>query len=412
MTAMRRRRVAVVGAGVVGVSTAYVLARDGYEVTLIDRRPTPGGGASAANAAQLSWAYGDAMASPALLRQLPSILCGRDPAFRFEWRIEPAFLLWGLRFLLNTPYGRWWDNTAHILELAEISRREMDVLQKEVDLSFAYRAAGKLHLYADNAGFDSARRTVGKKRSLGIGQDMISREEAIRIEPGLKQFRGEIAGAIHTPGDAVGDASAFCGALTDHMVRQHGVTVIHGHTVAGFGVPRQGSLKTVRFQDREDLETDFAVAACGPETSSLIGSIPEARAINPVRGYSLTISVPEGAPSVSLTDVKRKLAFARIGNAFRVAGLADIVAPASGFDTNRIGMLRDVARSVFPDFFAGPAGAVWSGERPMTPSSRPIIAPSRHIKGLYLNIGHGMLGWTLSLGSARRLANMISTSAV
>lgn len=404
--AAQGRKVVIVGAGVIGVSTAYVLARLGHHVTLVDAQAEPGAGASAGNAAQLSWAFGDAMASPAFLRQLPTIARGRDPAFRVEWRLDPAFLIWGLKFLLNTPRGRWWRNTAKILELAELSRLEMNELLAEIDLSFAYRVAGKLHLYADRSGLDAMRATVDKKRKMGLVQHVIDRAEATRIEPAIDHYQGQIAGAIYTPGDAVGDAAAFCRALTDHVRQCYDVKVVYSHTVSGFRA-RQGSLCAARFEDREEIETNCAVVAAGPRSIALVGDVPEARSITPVRGYSLTVPLPPGAPSVSLTDVKRKLAFATIRDRFRVAGLADITAPGSGFDGARLEALRSIAGSVFPDFFDAGDGISWSGERPMTPTSTPIIGQSQRIKGLYLNIGHGMLGWTLALGSARRLAGLL-----
>ncbi|WP_296744127.1 FAD-dependent oxidoreductase, partial [Mesorhizobium sp.] len=134
----------------------------------------------------------------------------------------------------------------------------------------------------------------------------------------------------------------------------------------------------------------------------------EANRIQPVRGYSLTVPWKEGAPRVSLTDVRRKLAFAKIGGLLRVAGLADIEQPGAGFDADRFGVLREAASAVLPDCFGhSPEEVRWSGERPMTPSSRPIIAPSRKLRGLYVNAGHGMLGWTLALGSAKRIAGLL-----
>lgn len=399
--------IAVIGAGVVGVSTAYMLARSGYRVTLIDAAGAPGAGASAGNAAQLSWAYGDAMASPALIRHLPGIMLGRDPAFRIGWQADPDFLLWGLRFLANGTPGRWWANTSAILDLAAVSRHELATLLRESGIFFDYRLAGKLHLYSDAASFSAARATVDRKNALGLDQRMLSREDAEDIEPALRLYQSEIAGAVYTPGDAIGDAAAYCRALTDHLVREYGMKTLFGHRVCGFA-SANGRLRAIRFLDREDIAVDRAVLAIGPGASLLAREVPEARAIRPVRGYSLTIPLSAGSPRVSLTDVKRKLAFAAIGNRFRVAGLADVTAVGAGFDSERFCALRLAASSVLPEFeTAGQSENIWSGERPTTPSSKPIICASRRTRGLFLNIGHGMLGWTLALGSARRMANLI-----
>ncbi|MDQ0513240.1 FAD-dependent oxidoreductase [Ancylobacter amanitiformis] len=405
---MSRRRIAVIGAGVVGVSTAYGLARQGHDVILVDARAEPGRGASAGNAAQLSYAYGDAMASPALLRHLPAIALGRDPAFRVTWSLDPHFLIWGVRFLANAGSARWWSNTAHILDLAEVSRREMASLLAEVDLSFSYRMAGKLHLYASAAGLDAMRPTVQRKRERGLAQNLLSRAEATLIEPALEAFEGAVIGAVHTPQDAVGDCAEYCRGLTAHLVRHYGITTLFDHTVTGFA--RKGRrLHAVQFRDRDALPVDLAVVAAGPQALNLLRDLPEAQAIWPVRGYSLTLPAPAGTPSVSLTDVSRKLAFARIGDRFRVAGLADIAPRGGRFDEARCEALEKTARSVFPHLFNHTSEVCrWSGERPMTPSSRPLIGRSRLTAGLYYNIGHGMLGWTLALGTARRLVDMIA----
>lgn len=402
-------KIAVIGAGVVGVASAYLLAKEGHAVTLIDAQAGPGHGASAGNAAQLSWAYGDAMASPALLRHLPGIILGRDPAYRVRLRLDPDFLIWGLRFLANTPRHRWWSNTSEILTLADESRREMAALLAETDIAFDYRVAGKLHLHPDAASLAAARPLAERKQRMGFDQRIVSRQEAEGIEPALRAYQGEITGAVFTPHDALGDAAAFSRQLTALMTHRYGVETRFGASVTGFFRGSSGRLDSIRFADSEPLAVDAAVVAAGPLIRMLAADLPESAAIQPVRGYSLTVPSHEGTPRVSLTDVKRKLAFAAIGDRFRVAGLADIDPPGRGFDRNRFDILRQSAEAVLPDLFRQEGAQVrWSGERPMTPSSRPLIGPSRKIRGLYLNIGHGMLGWTLALGSARRLSRMLT----
>lgn len=400
--------VAVIGAGVIGVSSAYLLAREGHQVTLIDAGGEPGTGASAGNAAQLSWAYGDAMASPSLLRHLPAIVLGRDPAFRIRWHLDSDFLRWGLRFLANMPEVRWWANTRAILDLADRSRRELAALLAETDISFDYRVAGKLHLYPDAQSFAAARPLVERKSALGLEQRMLSRADAQVLEPALAAYQGEIEGTVFTPNDALGDAASFCRQLTRHMIEQYQVALLPGRRATGFE-QRAGRLSAIRFEDREELVVDAAVVAAGPQARMLCRDLPEAQAIRPVRGYSLTVARNDAAPLISLTDVKRKLAFASVGNRFRVAGLADLDPSGAGFDPARFEVLQKTAANVLPSVFSEASECIrWSGERPMMPSSRPIIAPARRIRGVYLNAGHGMLGWTLALGSARHIVDMLS----
>jgi D-amino-acid dehydrogenase len=295
------------------------------------------------------------------------------------------------------------------LKLAAESRRELTLLLAETGLSFDYRLAGKLHLYPDQRSFAAAQSAVLRKTALGFEQRMLSRAEAQEIEPALARYQGEIAGAVYTPGDALGDAAGFCRQLTHYIAQHHRVSLLFGRKVAGFA-RKADRLTAVRFDDREELEIDAAVVAAGPQVRLLAAELPEVRPVRPVRGYSLTMQRTAAAPTVSLTDVKRKLAFASIGDRFRVAGLADIERPGAGFDPARFEALRSAAADVMPDLFHG--GVVlmrWSGERPMTPSSRPIIGASEVLKGVYINTGHGMLGWTLALGSARRMVDLIGS---
>lgn len=400
-------RIAVIGAGVVGVATAYLLAKAGHDIVLIDAADGPAREASAGNAAQLSWAFGDAMASPSLIRHLPAIVQGRDPAFRIGWRADPDFLAWGLRFLANATARRWWRNTCDILQLADESRQALATLIGETGISFDYRRAGKLHLYASAEALKDARPIVERKKQLGFDQSLLTRGEAEAIEPDLSSYRGPIAGAIWTPGDALGDAAVFSSELTRLMAARHGVEMRFGRKVVGFEAPG-GRLTGVRFADCDPLAIEAAVVTAGSMIHTLGAALPEARSIQPVRGYSLTVRWRPGMPKISLTDVKRKLAFATIGTRFRVAGLADVVRRDAGFDPARFDALRSAAKAVLPSCFEdGAEERCWSGERPMTPSSRPIIAPSRRITGLYVNAGHGMLGWTLALGSAGRLRDLV-----
>lgn len=403
------RHVAVIGSGVVGVSTAYALARLGYRITLIDAHAEPGLGASAGNAAQLSYAFGDAMASPALLRNLPAIVAGRQSAIRVKIEMDPDFLKWGLAFMRNMSSRRWSRNTGRVLAIALRSRELMQALVRDVAMDFSYRVAGKLHIYENGSDFHTGKRGITLKQRSGFAQQALTAEEAFELEPALRAFSSPVAGAIFTPLDAVGDAAAFCCELTRHLRDAHSVTCIFGAQVRDLAINR-GRVAGVVLRDRRPIECDAAVLATGAESSAFANVDSQTRRVWPIRGYSYTIPAPVGAPMVSLSDTARKIVFARIGDRMRVAGLADIGARGRGFDCLRFAELVKLAHQAAPTLAPAEVmpDAAWSGERPATPDSVPIIEKSRSVSGLYLNIGHGMLGWTLALGSAAQVASLVA----
>lgn len=399
-------RIAIVGAGVAGVASAWMLGREGHEVTLIDRNSGPGQGASRANGAQLSYAYCDALASPAMLGHLPAILLGRDPAYRARLSADPEFLLWGMRFLVNGLPARFSANTAHLLEMAAATRRLLALVLAEVEPDFDHAGAGKLILYPTQAAFERSRAAIAVKLAAGIEQRLLDRDEATRIEPALAHYPDPVAKALYTPGDAVGRPDRFCAALVDRMHGAHGLATVFGRDVRGLRRHR-GRVTGVAFADRPPVEADRVVLATG-EAAGLLPLRDRLRVgVWPVQGYSITAPATAEAMRVSVTDLKRKTVFARLGDQLRVAGLADIGARCPVFDAGRLRTLRAGAEEAFGAAFRGGEGeVVWSGMRPCTPSSRPAIGRAS-LDGLYLNLGHGTLGWTLCLGSAERLAAAI-----
>lgn len=397
-------RVIVVGAGVVGTASAYMLCKAGHEVTLVDRNAGPCGGASVRNGAQLSYAYGDALASPSLVGHMPGILMGRDPAYRVQLHADPEFLIWGLRFVLNSTAARFRANTAYLLEMAQGTRRLLAEVLAEFDLAFDYKISGKMILYPTAKDFAGARAGFDLKTSMGLRQEMLNREEATRIEPALDHYRDEIAGVIYSPDDAAGRPSQFCEQLIAALRKKYGLRTRY-LCEAERVLLRNGRACGVVFRNFETLESDAVVIATGYGTKLSGPFSPSFSSVWPVQGYSVTLPANEQAMQVSITDVKRKLVFARLGDQVRIAGIADIGRRLFAFEQDRFEVLKRTAGAAFSAGFefdpkTNPEG--WSDARPCTPSSRPIIGHGR-VKGVYLNYGHGTLGWTLCLGSAERL---------
>lgn len=401
-------RIAVVGAGVVGVASACLLCRQGHDVTLIDSNSGPAEGASRANGAQLSYGYGDALASPSLVRHMPGILLRQDPAYRIRLQADPEFLLWGLRFLLNGTPGRFRANTRFLLEMAAATHRLLADLLADADLAFDYDVSGKMLLYPTAAAVAGTTETRRLKQEMGIGQAVLDRAEATALEPALGLYPDEIGGVIYSADDAAGRPDLFSAALIRHIHGRYALKTMFGHEVTGVASHR-GRVTGVMFAAREPLECDIVVAASGYTTAFLPGRDRLFGAIWPIQGYSITAPATVAAMRVSITDVRRKIVFARLGSSVRAAGLADIGPRQFCFDSERFGSFRSACVTAFGATFEHQGNgtlAAWSGGRPCTPSSRPIIRPGS-LKGLYLNIGHGTLGWTLCLGSAERLASLV-----
>lgn len=401
-------RVAIVGAGVVGVASAYLLCREGHEVTIVDRNAAAAQGASRANGAQLSYAYGDALGSPALIRHLPDMLLGRDPAYRIRLHADPEFLIWGLRFLVNSTEARFLANTSHLLRMAADTSELLRELLREFGLSFDYKQSGKMILYSTTEACEATASVRQLKRSLGIRQEVLNREQATAIEPALDLYPDVIKRVIYSENDAAGRPDAFCAALVERLVERFGLKTVFGQEVKAI-LSHRRKVTGLSFRSREPLDCDMAVVTSGHSINFLPLCDRPFGAIWPVQGYSVTARATPAAMRVSITDIKRKIVFARLGDSVRAAGLADIGARKICFDGARFEAFVSTAMEAFgPVFCHSEEGDLhaWSNSRPCTPSSRPIIRPGS-LDGLFLNLGHGTLGWTLCLGSAKRLVEIM-----
>ncbi|MBD60196.1 MAG: amino acid dehydrogenase [Citromicrobium sp.] len=398
------RTAIVIGAGVVGVSSAYALARRGVEVTLVDRREGPAMEASHANGAQLSYLYTDALANPALLSQLPKLAFGQVPAFRLQWRVDPDYLRWLGAFLANCTAARFRRNTLAALQLALESQVAMEELASEHDLEFGYRTAGKMHVYRSARAWRAAQEIAAMKAQPGVVQHALSPAEAIAIEPALEAAAGGIVGVLHSPEEAVGDPHAFACAMHDLLVRRWGVTAHFDRRVERLDL--SDAAAAVILDNGERLAADIVIDCTGSEGGRLLRAHGHRLPIIPMKGYSFTAPAASGSPLVSITDVGARVVFTRLEGGIRVAGLADLGNADRKIDARRMEILIDTARASLPEGAAyGEATGLWCGLRPMTPDATPRIA--RPHPRLAYNLGHGMLGWTMAMGSAERLARLI-----
>lgn len=400
----RGSTIAVIGAGIIGVTSACLLVQAGHGVILLDAAG-PMQGTSLANGAQLSYATADAMASPALLKHLPAILLGRDPAFRLGYRQDPRFLWWAGRFLLNGRPGREAGNTGNLIRLALHSREVLHAQLRTHPLHFHHRVSGKLQLYDTAAALARAGRRAEQKSQWGCRQQLLDRQACLALEPSLAQWRGDWVGALYSPQDEVGNAPAFAAGLLATM-RTSGLLEERYHTRVLRLLTRRRHIEALATTDGR-IEADTYVLATGPDSLDLGRALGLRLPIYPVKGYSLTVPATARAPVMSVSDVAGRVVFARLGERLRVAGGADLVGFDQRLPAARIDYLLELCRRCFPE--AGRYDQplhTWTGLRPVTPSSVPIIGRAG-ADNLYLNLGHGMLGWTLAMGSASLLACQI-----
>lgn len=397
------RSAIVIGAGVVGLASAYALARRGLAVTVIESRAAPGCEASFANGAQLSYAYSDALASPALLRHVPAVLLGLDPAVRFKPSLDPDHLGWLLRFLRNTSASRFMANTLAALRLGLESQAAMHALLERHPLDFSHAAAGKVHLHANAESLAAARQVVAAKAALGARQEVLTPAEAVQLEPALAGH-GPFAGAIYTPGDEVGDPHRFCAELAALLAADYGTGLRLGTTVQDLGEERGEAW--VQTSTGERIAADQIVICAGIGAAGLARRFGLRGVLMPMKGYSFTAPTGPAELRVSVTDVARKIVLCRLDDKVRVAGLAEIGARSATVDPAALERLRQGAQASLPgvaDYDR--IGPGWAGIRPMTANCLPRI--ERVSARCAVNIGHGMLGWTHAMGSAERLAKVI-----
>lgn len=397
------RQVCVVGGGIVGVTTALALAERGHAVTLLEAADSLAEGATARNGGQLSFCYTDALASPDIIPSFPKMVLGLDDAFRFRVKPTLSSVQWVLRFLVNCTQSTFEANTLMTLALAQLSKQTMERWIKAYDIDFAYRIAGKLHLYGTSDSIEKQRHKMQLKAWFGVRQQHLTRDQVLEIEPALHGFEGALAGAIYSPDEAVGDAQKFTRGVADILINTFGVDVKLNVRVTGATVSndRLTMLKTTSGDYRSDA---FFICA-GLHSNQITRLWSETLPLMPMAGYSLTYPANENLPEISLTDVASKSVLCRLGSHARFAGFADLGEHRSNPDKRRIQMLRQTLKNRFGLASQGcDAADVWIGHRSMTPYSRPIVRKAR-VDGAYLNCGHGMLGWTLSSGSADMLAD-------
>ncbi|KAA1176224.1 D-amino acid dehydrogenase [Marinobacter salinexigens] len=399
----------VLGAGVVGITTAWFLQKQGHQVTVVDRQTLAGVETSYANGGQISVSHAEPWANPSAPFKVLKWLTQADAPLLFRPRLDPAQWRWALSFLGQCTSARAAHNIRQMVNLGTYSRDQLQALRKETGIQYDHLEKGILHFYTDPAEFDGAREPTRLMQDLGCDRQIIDAERAVELEPALKPIQSRIAGATYTAEDESGDARKFTQNLAK-LCAEAGVEFRYGTEVVGFeqAGDRILGVRTIHEGHHETLRADSYVLSLGSFSAVLARKIGLFLNIYPAKGYSITVPVKneEAAFNVSLTDDEYKLVYSRLGDRLRVAGTAELNGYGRELDMTRCRAIVRRAAEVMPDAAWWDQAEFWTGLRPATPSNVPYIGKS-HFANLYLNTGHGTLGWTHSCGSAAALADVV-----
>lgn len=399
-------RIVVLGAGLIGVSSAWFLAADGHEVIVVDRQPGPARETSFANGGQISTSHAEPWANPATPLKALKWLGREDSPLLWRLRPDPAQWAWGLRFLRECCPARTRENIRAILALALDSRARLKALRRELGLDYDCLERGILHFYTDAAEFARAIPQAALMREFGCERVVKTAAECRAIEPALAE--APIVGGTWTAEDESGDARRFTAALAERCAAR-GVTFRYDMPLLGLE-SAGGRAVAAHCANDEKLAADAFVVALGSHAPLYLRPLGIRVPIYPAKGYSVTIPLAPDvpAPTVSLTDDGAKLVFSRLGNRLRVAGTAEFAGYDTTLNPTRIEALLRRVRQIFPRLASADFHhEAWAGLRPATPGNVPLIGRTR-LDNLYLNGGHGTLGWTMAVGSGRLLADLLA----
>ena len=361
---------------------------------------------SFANGGQISAGHAEPWAKPAVVPKILRWLGREDAPLLFRPRADWAQWMWSLRFLAECWPGRFEHNTRVLSGLAAYSRECLKALRNRTGIRYDELSRGILHFATNNADFDGLAHYAGAMRALGQVREVKSAAECLALEPALQDSRERIVGGVFTPEDESGDAHKFTRELA-RMAAEHGVQFRNGEAITGLDV-RNGEVRAVRLQSGS-ATADAYVVALGSYSPLLLRGLRISVTVYPLKGYSITLPLAPGddAPTVSLTDEAHKIVISRLGHRLRAAGTAELTGYDREVNPVRCNLILRRIGELFPGLGAINTVDRWAGLRPATPSNVPVIGRTR-LRNLYLNTGHGTLGWTLACGSGHALADIVS----
>lgn len=398
-------KIIVLGAGVIGVTTAYYLARAGAEVEVLDRQPGPGMETSFANAGELSYGMTSPWAAPGIPMKAIKWLFMKYRPLTIWPVINPDMWVWCTKMLMNCNSRSYRINKGRMVRVSNYSRDALTDLMAEVPLQFDQREQGTLQLFRTEKQIKSSKADQEVLAEYDSPFEVLDRDGCIAVEPGLAHVADKFVGGLRLTADRTGDCRMFTLALAD-KARQMGVDFRYGVTIKR--LERANDRITGVVTDRGRETADRYVCCLGPYAPVLMNTIGVRLPIYPIKGYSITLPVtdPDAAPQSTLMDETHKVAITRLGDRIRVAGQAEIIGYNRKLGSHATDTVRHVVTDLFPKGGDVSKAEGWTGLRPMTPDGTPVLGPTQY-KNLFLNTGHGTLGWTMACGSGRAVADMV-----
>ncbi len=397
-------KIIVLGAGVIGVSTAYYLLQGGHEVTVVDRQPGPGLETSFANGGQVSASHATPWSNPSTPLKLLSWLGRKDAPLTLRWSFDPALWRFAFSFLANCRAGPSRSNAETALRLALYNRQLLADIRARTNIEFDAEDRGILHLYRSEREMRRAQDSANHLRQFGLEIEEINADACAALEPALESQRHTLAGGLFSPGDISGDAHTFTHGLAQYCV-DAGIHFVLENPI--IRLAHSGGRITGVLTDRGMITGDRYVVALGSYSAKLLEPLGIRIPVYPAKGYSATVPivVDHEAPRVSITDDESKIVISRLGDKLRIAGTAEFDGYNTDLNPQRVRAVLAAGAALFPGALDLDGAEFWAGLRPLTPSGVPIIGRTP-LSNLILNTGHGTLGWTLACASGRIAADL------
>jgi len=402
-------RVLVLGSGVIGVTSAWYLAKAGHEVTVVDREAAPALGTSFANAGQISPGYASPWAAPGVpLKAIKWMFQEHAPlSIRPDGTLFQLQWMW--QMLQNCSAERYAVNKERMVRLAEYSRDCIRALRAETGISYEGRQQGTLQVFRTAEQLEGAAKDIAVLEEAGVPYQLLSREELAASEPALAAVSHKLSGGLRLPNDETGDCQLFTQRLAA-MAQSLGVQFLYNRTIDS--LMTQGDAVTGAVVNGQPMVADLVVVALGSWSTQLVRPFLSGMSnlpVYPLKGFSITVPMTsaERSPVSTVLDETYKVAITRFDDRIRVGGMAQIVGYDRSLDPAKRRTLEHVVTDLFPGAGDVSKATFWTGLRPMTPDGTPIVGPTQ-MRGLWLNTGHGTLGWTMACGSGKLLSDLVS----